>query len=211
MADASSMNGSARIFGLVLGVALIAVGSTGLAFVWESESDFTLGWSESELDSTSVALANGASETLSITVADARVSSIMIHIPQCDDTFVAQVQNPATISWTLERVMGTEVVEVGNGQSNCAAIPSDGWIIPIHGVPDFGVIKALDETKAADAAWNSISDDNFTGDYRLSVDVTRPASPAQTLPVGQPTLAANIEFVVMAWDLTVSKPEVILR
>lgn len=212
--DRATQDGAATGVALLIGVVLIGAGAAGLLATSPEPEPFEVAWVETPIaDATATAALDGTPDSAEAVapVENVFVSSVRITVPSCDDTFTADLQEPATLTWALTERLGPDGEgrqrNLDSKQFTCDEIPADGWRVEIA---DAGpvTVEAFDLEGAAEEADSLVN--RTTATYTLTFTSERGGT-ALPLPVGQATLSATAALQVHEWSHTVRETEEVLR
>jgi hypothetical protein len=169
------------------------------AFRRESDkgSDIAISWSEGPAHaSTATVDTNTATATTKVLFTGIPA---MVHVASktCSDSATSSPvpQPAASITVKVSKTVGTKEEQLGSVTYSCANVP-DPVFMKMTDHPDIGKVTAKSDQEALD----SLKSREETATYTITVTTSRPASTLPpAIPVGAPTLTADVELAVHGW------------
>lgn len=200
----------ARIIAASIGAVLILVATpfTVKAYLdLEAEPNaFVVAWSQNAGSAISVSAGNSAT----LKVSDALVALVEVTSTACTDsadTPQGSLQNPASITVTVTRKVGTQTTTVGTRTYECASVPAP-LVMNLTDSPGIGTITGADAEDAGRNLEARVADSRLDADYTVQMTVQRQANqvPSQ-IPGVQPTLTATAQLKVTSWVAAIAPSE----
>ena len=212
MSSRQAHDGPATLIAASIGVVLLLVGVSLTLFETNREAgdgqEFRVTWSQTA--GTVKSASAGGSATVSI--AAGLVAAVSVTSTACTDsadTPQGSLQNPASITITVKRKVGTQTVNVRAPVTYaCANVPNP-ILLNLTPPPDIGAITGSDLANAGTNLDARVAASRVAADYIVEVTSQRTANqvPPQ-LPGVQPTLTATVELKVTTWTPTIAPLEV---
>lgn len=196
MSDERKSDSVAIALVIASGILLIAASAPFVPGLSEKDVQFAVSWGVSEPASSSApTVARGAPTNTSLAIEDVYTASLQLTLADCEDGAVENIDQPAVLSWTVTRLMGTNTTEVSSG--SFTGCNDTGTIISLeeHAAPMIETRKVVQgfsdspedvHDEAKQNLWSVVREENETATYVLSFSWQRDAGLLDDLPLRDP-------------------------